>query len=157
MLNILFLVERELLPLPILYLSRYIIANKPDHYRLLRRVTSHHDWEPWLLYMLAGVEETALWTTAKIEAIRELSLHTANHVRQELPKIYSRELIDVIFEQPYCRIANVVDRGIAGRQAASRYLHALSGIGVLEERKSGREKLFLHPTLLRLLTRDSNE
>lgn len=156
-LNLLFLVQEGLLDLPILYLSRAILRRKADYYRLLREVTQTGAWEPWVLFMLQGVEETALWTTAKILAIKQLADHTAQHVRERLPKLYSRELVDVIFEQPYCRIANLVDRGIAQRQAASRYLHALADGGVLEERTLGKEKLFVHPRLLRLLGSDAHE
>ncbi len=155
-LNSLFLVEQDLLPLPILYLSRYIIANKADYYRLLLAVTREGAWEPWLLYMLRAVEETATWTTAKIGAIRTLAAHTIEHVRRQLPKIYSRELVDIVFEQPYCRIANLVEAGIAERQAASRYLKALVSVGVLREQSFGREKLFVHPKFMALLTRDDN-
>jgi Fic family protein len=155
-LNSLFLVEEELLTLPILYLSRYIIAHKADYYRLLLDVTRKDAWEGWIIYILKGVEETATWTTAKIGAVRKLSTNTTDYVRRKLPKIYSRELVDVIFEQPYCRIANLVEAGIAGRQAASRYLKALAAAGVLDERAVGREKLFVHPKLMNLLTRDSN-
>ena len=154
--NSLFLVEQGLLPLPILYLSRYIIAHKPDYYRLLLAVTREDAWEPWLLYMLRAVEDTAAWTTAKIGAVRKLAADTTEYVRVKLPKIYSRELVDVIFEQPYCRIANLVEARIAGRQAASRYLKALVSIGVLREQAFGKEKLFVHPRLMTLLTRDSN-
>lgn len=154
-LNSLFLVEQGLLPLPILYLSRYIIANKADYYRLLLAVTRDGAWEPWLLYMLRAVEDTATWTTRKIGAIRKLASDTAEQVRNKLPKIYSRELVDVLFEQPYCRIANLVDARIAGRQAASRYLKALVSIDVLREQTFGREKLFVHPKLMNLLARDS--
>jgi Protein adenylyltransferase SoFic-like, C-terminal domain len=68
----------------------------------------------------------------------------------------ARELVDVIFEQPYCRIANLVEAGIAGRQAASRYLKALVAAGALGERAIGKEKLFVHPKLMNLLIRDSN-
>ncbi len=155
-LNSLFLVEQGLLPLPILYLSRYIIAHKADYYRLLLAVTREAAWEPWLLYMLRAVEDTAGWTTARIGAVRKLAAGTAEYVRAKLPKIYSRELVDVIFEQPYCRIANLVEAGIAGRQAASRYLKALVAIGVLREQTFGKEKLFVHPKLMTLLTRESN-
>ncbi|HEV3020538.1 MAG TPA: Fic family protein [Burkholderiaceae bacterium] len=154
-LNSLFLVEQGLLPLPILYLSRYIIANKADYYRLLLAVTRDGAWEPWVLYMLRAVEDTATWTTRKIGAIRKLASDTAEQVRNKLPKIYSRELVDVLFEQPYCRIANLVDARIAGRQAASRYLKALVSIDVLREQTFGREKLFVHPKLMNLLARDS--
>ncbi len=154
--NSLFLVEQGLLPLPILYLSRYIIAHKADYYRLLLAVTREDAWEPWLLYMLRAVEDTAMWTTAKIAAVRKLAADTTEYVRRKLPKIYRRELVDVIFEQPYCRIANLVEARIAGRQAASRYLKALVSIGVLREQAFGKEKLFVHPKLMTLLIRDSN-
>lgn len=154
--NSLFLVEEGLLPLPILYLSRYIIDHKADYYRLLLAVTTDGAWEEWLLYMLRGVEDTAAWTTGKIGAIRKLSAETADYVRQTLPKIYSRELVDLIFEQPYCRIANLVEADIAGRQAASRYLKALAAAGVLREQALGKEKLFVHPKLMDLLTKDTN-
>jgi Fic family protein len=156
-LNSLFLISENLLTLPILYLSRYIIQHKEDYYRLLLDVTRLEAWEPWLLYVLTGVEETAIWTTGKIEAIRQLAIQTVEHVRRRAPKIYSRELVDLIFEQPYCRIQNVSEAGIAGRQAASRYLKQLVKIGVLEEVAFGREKLFIHPKLMKLLTRDSND
>jgi Fic family protein len=155
-LNSLFLVEQGLLPLPILYLSRYIITHKSDYYRLLLAVTREAAWEPWLLYMLRAVEDTAGWTTTKIGAVRKLAAGTAEYVRAKLPKIYSRELVDVIFEQPYCRIVNLVEARIAGRQAASRYLKALVAIGVLREQTFGKEKLFVHPKLMALLTRDGN-
>ena len=137
-------------------LSRYIIAHKADYYRLLLGVTREDAWEEWLIYILKGVEETATWTTAKIAAVRMLSTNTTDYVRRKLPKIYSRELVDVIFEQPYCRIANLVEARIAGRQAASRYLKALAAAGVLDERAVGKEKLFVHPKLMSLLTRDGN-
>ncbi len=155
-LNSLFLIQEDLLTLPILYLSRYIIRNKEDYYRLLLDVTRSQAWEEWVIYILRGVEETALWTKAKISAIRELSELTIAHVRESAPKIYSRELVDLIFDMPYCRIQNVVEKNLAGRQAASRYLKQLVQIGVLQEIIMGREKLFIHPKLMRLLTRDDN-
>lgn len=155
--NILYLIEQDLLTLPILYLSRYIIRHKADYYRLLLEVTRSGAWEAWLLFMLTAIEETAHWTTAKIGAIRALSEHTAIYVREKLPKIYSRELVDVIFEQPYCRIANLVEKDIAQRQAASRYLKDLVAVGVLQEMTVGKEKLFIHPKLMQLLMRDENE
>jgi Fic family protein len=155
-LNSLFLVERGLLPLPILYLSRSIIARKAEYYRLLLAVTRDGAWEDWTLYMLRAVEEAAVWTTGKIGAIRKLAVATTEYLRRAAPKIYRRELVDVIFEQPYCRIANLVEAGIAGRQAASRYLKALAAAGVLREQAFGKEKLFVHPRLMHLLTRDNN-
>ena len=155
-LNSLYLIQEDLLTLPILYLSRYIIKNKAEYYRLLLEVTGNNAWEPWIVYLLCGIEDTARWTTAKISAIRALSVLTISHVKRVAPKIYSRELVDLIFDLPYCRIQNLVDKEIAGRQAASRYLKQLVEVGVLEERTVGREKLFIHPKLMNLLTRDDN-
>lgn len=155
-LNILYLIQEQLLNLPILYLSRYVIAHKADYYRLLLGVTRDQAWEPWLLFILRAVADTSRWTTDKIAAIRSLAEHTTEHVRTRLPKIYTRELVDVIFEQPYCRIANLVDKKIAQRQAASRHLHDLAGLGVLREMSVGKEKLFVHPKLMHLLARDGN-
>ena len=106
--------------------------------------------------MLEGVEETALWTTAKIAAIRELAAQTATFVRCVAPAVYSFELVNLIFERPYCRIGDLEVAGIAKRQAASRYLKQLVSIGVLEERTVGREKLFVHPKFLQLLIREGN-
>ena len=156
-LNILFLIEQELLSLPILYLSRYIVQNKQDYYRLLLGVTRNRNWQDWIIFMLKTVETSAGWTTRKIEAVRELIEHTTEYVRNRLPQIYSHELIQVIFEQPYCRIQNLVQRDIAKRQTASIYLKQLSDIGVLYEIQDGKEKLFVHPKLIQLLTQDNNE
>jgi len=155
-LNILFLVEHGLLDSPILYLSRYIIQNKASYYRLLAKVTSEQDWAPWILFILSGVEETCTWTTDKIKSIRELMEHTGQFVQKRLPKIYSWELVELLFKQPYCRIGNLVDTGIAKRQTASVYLKLLCELGVLREIKSGRENIFVHPKYIELLSGDEN-
>lgn len=155
-LNSLFLIQENLLTLPILYLSRYIIQHKADYYRLLQGVTRDQDWEAWILYILKGVEETALWTGAKIAAMRALFEHTSAFVRVALPKIYSHELASLIFELPYCRISSLTEAGIAKRQTASQYLKQLVEIGVLVEVPVSKEKLFIHPKLMQLLTQDIN-
>ena len=144
-LNILYLIQAELLTLPILYLSRHIIAHKADYYRLLLDTTRTGNLEPWIIFMLQAVEETAKWTTAKIAAIRTLAEHTTAHVRERLPKIYTRELVDVIFEQPYCRIGNLVEKNIAQRQSASRYLKELTAISVLREMQAGKKNCLFTP------------
>lgn len=154
-LNSLFLIQEDLLTLPILYLSRYIIKHKKDYYRLLIQVTCESAWEAWILYVLKAVQETSKWTKQKIAAIRQLLTHTTEYVREKQPKIYSRELVDLIFEMPYCRIGDVIEAGLARRQAASRHLKALVEIEVLQEMQSGREKIFIHPKLMQLLTQDN--
>jgi Fic family protein len=151
-LNLLYLVDKCLLNIPVLYLSRYIIGNKQDYYDRLLRVTTEGAWEEWILYMLEAIRQTANWSNAKIHAIRDLLDATSARIRRELPKIYSRELAEVIFVNPYCRIADVVSAGIAKRQAAAVYLKALADTGILTEVKAGRENLYINPALLELLT-----
>ena len=155
-LNLLFLVEQGLLDQPVLYLSRAIIRRRTEYYRLLNAVTRDEAWESWVLYMLDAVHDTAIWTTRKIKAIRELLRRATAHVREQAPPLYSRELVELVFEQPYSRIGNVVDAGIAKRQTASVYLKELCDIGVLKEQKVGREKLFVHPHLMKLLTAEDH-
>ena len=156
-LNSLFLINEKLLTLPILYLSRFIIENKEDYYRMLMEITTKNNWEEWLLFMIGGVEQTATWTKSKIEAIRILFDHTVEYSRQELGRTHSYELITLIFALPYCRIQDVVDAGIAGRQAGSRQLKQLVESKVLKELSLGREKLFVHPKLVKLLTKKKNK
>ena len=111
-LNLLFLVDQGLLDIPVLYLSRAVIRRKGDYYRLLLDVTTRGAWGPWLLFMIDAVRETAVWTSAKIRAIRELLDETAAQMRAEAPKVYSRTLAELVFAQPYCRIGNVVDAAL---------------------------------------------
>ena len=147
-LNILALVQAGLLDIPVLYLSRTIIASKQEYYRRLRAVTEAQDWEGWLLYMLEAIEETARWTTGRILAIRELFEATTERCRRELPgRVYSKELMELIFTQPYVKVKFVVDAGIAersGRRATSRNWNS---IGVLVSEKRGREVIYRHPAL----------
>ncbi|MBW3941246.1 protein adenylyltransferase Fic [Neisseria meningitidis] len=155
-LNSLLLIEKGLLDLPILYLSRYIIENRADYYRLLLGVTERQDWESWIIYILDGVADTADWTVSKIDAIRRLFEQTRQHIRTHAQGIYTHELVNLLFEQPYTRIANLEAAGIAKRQTASKYLKELSDIGVLQEIVIGRDKLFIHPRLMELLRGEGN-
>jgi Fic family protein len=153
-LNLLILVQYGLLDSPVLYLSRYIIRNKRAYYDLLLQVTKEEAWQEWLLYILRATADTAVWTIDKIRAIRELTERTADMVKKRLPKIYSKELIEAIFVQPYTRIENLTNAGIAKRQTASVYLNKLTQAKVLSSAQFGRNKLFVNPSFLRLLTKD---
>jgi len=155
--NLLFLIEHDLLEIPVLYLSRYIIQHKDDYYRRLLEVTKRDAWEPWILFMLEAIEQTATWTNARILLIRQLQQHTADYIRTQKPNLYSAELADAIFIQPYCRIGNLVEAGIAKRETASKYLKQLCDIGVLKEIKAGRDKLFVHPKFIKVLTQDTDD
>lgn len=151
-LNILYLIQCGLLDTPILYLSRFITRNKSNYYDLLLNVTKTGNWEDWVSYMLLAVTDTCKWTTSKIESISALATEIGDKVKKEEPTIYSQELIDTIFTQPYCRIINLVDNGIVKRQSASVYLKKLCELGILEEIKEGREKIFVNQAMIRQLT-----
>lgn len=156
-LNLLYLVQQGILNQPVLYLSRYILARRHQYYSLLLGVTKNENWEEWLLFMLDGVLETSIWTTEKTKSIKQLIDHTKDFLRISLPKIYSQELIDIIFSQPYCRISDLMDHDIARRETASRYLKKMTEIGLLKELKTGRDKVFVHPKFLGLLLNDSHK
>ncbi|MDP2869532.1 Fic family protein [Methyloversatilis sp.] len=146
-LNLLYLVEKGLLDIPVLCLSRYIIANRAAYYEGLRRVTESQDWENWILFMLRAIESTAQQTHDQVQRIRALMESVRARVQTEAPAIYSKDLIEVIFRHPYTKIQFVVDAGIAKRQTASTYLQNLAGLGILREQKHGREKYYINEAL----------
>jgi Fic family protein len=153
MLIILQLIMNGLLEIPILFLSRFIIENKTHYYRNLRAVTERSDWEGWLLYMLEAIEQTAHGTTQKILAIRDLMAKTLEKAKTALPKpVFSKELIELIFEQPYCKIRFVEERGLGKRLTATKYLRALEKAGFVVPVKKGKELIFINHHLWRLLT-----
>ncbi|HWX20067.1 MAG TPA: Fic family protein [Candidatus Binatia bacterium] len=152
-LNILFLIHAGLLRIPVLYLSRHLIQHKADYYRLLRGVTEDRAWEKWVLFMLTAVEATATWTTGRILAIRDLFEQTLARCRAGLPgKVYSKELVELIFTEPYCKIQFLVQAGLAERKTASQYLQELEKLGILKADRQGREIIYQHPALLKALT-----
>jgi Fic family protein len=151
--NILFLAKNDLLDLPVLFMSKYIIENKNKYYDLLRKVTEQDEWGEWILFMLDAVENTAHFTRLKISAIRDLLAETIELAKEHLPgKVYSKELIELLFRQPYTKGQFVVDAGIAERKTAAEYLKELEKIGILRSQKVGREKLYLNLKLLELLS-----
>ena len=149
--NVLLLVNDGLLDLPVLYLSKFIIEHRSDYYRLLRAVTEGQEWEPWILYLLQAVEETANYTRERILAIRELMRETSEMVRALPGRIYSRELVEVIFRHPYFKTLFLVDAGIAERKTAAGYLRQLEASGILRSHRVGREVLYLNTRLYELL------
>ena len=150
-LNILYLILNDLIDLPILYLSSYIIENKPDYYLLLNQTNRLGEWEEWILFMLKAVETTSIQTIEKIITIRNLLEKTIENVQINAPKIYKKELVELIFEQPYSKIEFVVNQLKVERKAASRYLKELEKIGVLESQKTGRETLYINTKLIEVL------
>jgi len=155
-LNVLMLVEAGVLRLPVLYLSRYIISTKRDYYRLLLEVTARGYWEEWILYVLKGVEVTSRATVRKIEAIRALQEDFARRARAVSKGGGDAEMLAVLFEQPYCRIATVIDRCGVSRPTATRWLAELAEGGLVEDHKVGRDRLFINREFLNLLTREGD-
>lgn len=151
--NVLYLILHGLLDLPILYLSSYIIKHKGTYYTLLRKVTTEQAWEGWIVYMLDAIEQTSRDTIEKVNRIKSLLENTIDKVKKEAPKIYSKELVELLFHQPYTKIGFLVDAGIVGRQAAGRYLQQLQEIGVLSSKKSGKERLYINKALYRLFSK----
>ena len=150
---LLFLLQQKLLDIPVLYVSRYIIANKSAYYSLLQGVTERQAWEPWILYMLDAIESTARSTLERINDIaKEMERFTAT-LRAERPRIHSRELVEAVFMQPYVRIPFLEHAGVAKRQTASRYLKELVACGLLREVRRGREAYFVNEGLVGILAR----
>lgn len=151
--NLLYLIERGLLDTPILYLSGYIIDNKDQYYKKLLKVTTEDAWSEWVLYFLKAICETSKWTMKKIFSIQELMESSCALIKSELPSIYSKELVELLFTQPYIRIQNLVEMNRIGRDTASKHLKALCEIRFLVETKRGRDKLFINHKFLNLLKR----
>ncbi|MFT5835761.1 MAG: Fic family protein [Sulfurimonas sp.] len=149
--NILYLILKDLLDIPILYLSRYIIKNKADYYRLLQEVRTKDSMEEWVLYMLDGVEQTSLETIALTEDIYSLMQKTTDEVKEKLPKIYSKDLIEALFMHPYTKIDFLIDNLNLHRDTASKYLRELENIGILKSIKIGRSKFFININLFNML------
>ena len=149
--NILYLVLNELLDLPILYLSSYIIKHKADYYRLLQEVRTKGSWEEWIIYMLEGIEQTATKQVQLINDIKELMDNTKEKLKSELPKIYSKDLLEVLFIHPYTKIDMLVDNLELHRDTASKHLKAMEKIGILNSVQIKNTRFYVNVKLFELL------
>jgi Fic family protein len=149
--NILYLILNNLLDIPILYLSSYIIKNKADYYRLLQEVRTKDNWEEWVLYILSGVEQTSLESIELIQDISILMQETKAMIKEKLPKIYSKDLIEVLFQHPYTKIDVLVSGLKLHRETASKYLKEIEKLGILQSVKIGRGKYFVNIRLFNRL------
>lgn len=151
-LNVLYMCKEKLIDLPVIYISKYILEYKNDYYRFLKEVTENGNWGNWTLYMLEAVNQTASITLKKVNAIYESYLDAIEKVKAKAPDIYSRELIEVIYNQPYCKIAILEEKKIASRNTASKYLRKLEELGLLKSEIVGRETLYRNLPLYRILS-----
>lgn len=149
--NELFLVKSGLLDSPILYLSKYILSTKEEYYRLLNDIHDKGNWEAWILYILKGIQETSENSLDILRKINELIENTREEIREKHPKIYSKELVDILFLEFYTRISNVENGLNVTRKTASNYLNALSESGILEVEVRGKDKLFINKRLLEII------
>ena len=149
--NILFLVEHNLLDLPILFLSKYIIDNKNDYYKKLRAVAELEDWAGWILFMIKGIEQMSLYTQNKIDKIVDFIEEDTEYIKLNFPRIYSKEFIEILYSQPYSKIRFFEDAGLVKKETASKYLSELESVGLFEGFKFGRETLYVNKKLFTLL------
>lgn len=154
--NVLYLIKQDLLTLPVLYLSRYINQHKQDYYRLLQSVREDQNWEPWLLFILEAVEQTSRQTIILIKDIKSLMQEYKIQLREQLPKIYSQDLLNNIFRHPYTKIEFVMTDLQVHRNTAAKYLDALLELGLLSKHKLGKDNFYLNEALFQLLL-NSNE
>jgi|ERR1019366_2556674 Fic family protein len=150
-LNILFMIQKDLLDVPILYLSAYIINNKDDYYTYLNRVTNQKSWNAWILYMLAAIEETSIYTIKKINEIDRLFQRTLELVEKKLPNI-RKEVLEKIFEQPYTSPRKLLGNNIKSVNTAKKYLGQLEKLKILIPKKIGKEIVYLNIDLFNLLS-----
>lgn len=150
-LNILYLVTKDLLNLPVLYLSRFVIKNKADYYANLQAVRDTGNWEPWLEFMLDGVIDTARDTISLITAMKTLMAEVKHGIREQLPKIYSQDLLNNLFNHPYTKIDFIVEDLGVTRITATKYLEQLVEHGFLTKQKVGRVNYYINEPLCSLL------
>lgn len=152
-LNILYLLQQNLMGLPILYLSKYIIENKTDYYKLLKQVTENNNWIEWVLYVVNGVAETAQSTLAKIKQILQLKDEAEVEIKKALNNAYTRELNDLLFSYPYIKISILEKNNIAKRQTAAQYLKKVEQTGWLKAVKYGRDVYYINQKLINILSK----
>jgi Fic family protein len=150
--NILYLVQKGLLHLPILYLSRYIIKNKIEYYRLLQEVRNTNNWEEWILYMLDGVEKTASESVVMIHSIKRLMQEYKILIRNKYPKMYSQDLLNNLFKYPYTKIEFIQSDLQVSRNTAIRYLEELVKSDILVKHKIGRKNFYENRELFKLFS-----
>ena len=150
-LNVLSLVGARLLDAPVLYLSKYIIDNKNEYYSRLLDVTAKGAWEDWLVFMIRGIEVTSKATLQKVDALREAVTQYTAQFRMLLPGGSKAELVNLLFEKPYCRIGDVMSTCSVSRPTATLWLSLLAAEGILEKQTRGRERLYINSRFMEIL------
>jgi Fic family protein len=148
---LLYLKLEKLLDTPAIYLSEYIIKNKADYYTKLRKVTEKNDWEAWILYILEMVEYTANKGLQRLKDVTNLMEQMAAEIKKTLPKVYTKELVEILFRLPYTKRQFLIDAKLGTPKTVGNYLMALEEAGFLVSEKVGKEKLYLNHRLMAVL------
>lgn len=148
---ILYLIQKQLLDLPILYLSAYILQNKDDYYWKLNGVTGTRLWKPWILYMLEAVSQTVEYTIDKILRIKKLMDNTQIVMLNNNFPVKKMD-IPKLFEQPYIRPRNLLSDKIKSVNTAKKYLSQLESLGMLDREKVGKEYIWFNTDLMTILS-----
>lgn len=151
---LLYLKMENLLDVPAIYLSEYIIQNKLEYYKRLRLVTEKDNWESWIMYMLEMIESTAQRGVTRLKEITTLMQKMSVEIKAALPKIYSKELLEIIFKLPYTKRQNLIDAGFGTPKTVGNYLIALENNGFLKSVRVGKEKLYLNYRLMEILEKN---
>ena len=141
----------KLLDIPVLFLSEYIIKHKEMYYEGLRSVTENNDWSTFIRYMLDMVETTAIKGLERLESIVQLMDSTGQEIKEKLPKVYSKDLVEVLFKLPYTKRQNLINADLGTPKTVGNYLIALEEAGFLKSIKVGKEKLYLNLPLMNIL------
>ncbi|MEM1326902.1 MAG: Fic family protein [Bacteroidota bacterium] len=149
-LNILYLIMKGLLDLPILYHSSYIIRYKLDYYRLFQEVRETNNWESWVLFMINGIGDTAKRTILTVKAIREAMQDVKHQIRTN-HKFYSQDLLNTLFKHPYTKIEFVMNDLQISRATASNYLNTLAKDDILRKDKLGKSNYYVNERLIHIL------
>jgi len=153
---LLYLKLSGLLDIPAIYLSEYIIKNKTAYYQNLRTVTEKDEWEAYILYMLDMIEKTSANGLEQLNRITQIMDKTAEEIKKKLPKVYSKDLIEILFRLPYTKRQHLIDENIGNPKTVGNYLIALEKNGFLKSVKAGKEKLYLNQQLLKILETSSS-
>jgi Fic family protein len=154
--NVLYLLLKNYLDTPILYLSSFIINNKDTYYALFQEIREKNIWENWVLFILDGVDKTSKQALEKVRSIKELLESTLEGVKKNCPKIYSKELVELIFENPYSKIDFLVSNLNINRKTASKYLKELEANGFLSHLQAGKEALYINDHFMQILKSESD-
>lgn len=159
---VLFLVLTGRLDLPILYLSRFITHNKGEYYRLIQAIRDKNEdnaqeWEAWIMFILKGIEETAIETTRLVKGISKLMANFKMVLRPKFGKQYRHELLNNLFFHPYTKVEFLEKELMVSRVTAQRYLNSLMETGLIDRVKIGRAYYYMNVPLMRLFMSVSDD